>query len=417
MMCSSPGASGRDAYVKAVVAAANWLSEVAQIGSSTQAFENPAAYPHRSFIGGFRTEYDTSTRRWWVNGPVFHAGQAIRALLVAAEVTGEGRFRASAIRAGEFIADECIEDVESPQQGLLMSLEQNEDEINIQVTVEALSGMLDLYEATEDGRYWSLLERNAEILVRDAYLPEHRLMHHHYSLTQQRFIGDVSSGYPGRAMVDDAFFLRMFRVSGNQDYRTVFLEMADRLIEIERPPGTWIDLPPWRAIEGRIHNRKNWWWGYPLLAAYDETGNSRYLECAVRAADWWLEGQTIDGGMYYSPGPDHSHTAYGLCTSVSAVAAMYCLELWNRIGESRFLEAAHRSLGYLLRAQFSEAEPALNVVGALYEAPNQPDGTTCPGFLVRDLPAIFAIRAWAMAMGTPAVLDLDSSSVECGMKW
>ncbi len=416
-MVSPPGAKAHDRYLEAVLAAASWLTDVAQIGSSSDSFDNPAAYPHRRFVGGFKTEYDTSTRRWWVNGPVFHAGQAIRALLVAAEVTGERRFRDSAIRAGEFIAGECIEDVDAPQQGLLMSLEQNEDEINIQVTVEALSGMLDLYEATGDERYWSLLERNAEILMRDAYLPEHRLMHHHYSLAHQRFIGDESSGHPGRAMVDDAFFMRMFRISGNSEYRSIFLEMADRLVEIERPPGTWIDLPPWPASEGRIHNRKNWWWGYPLLAAYDETGESRFLECAVRAADWWRAGQTIDGGMYYSPGPDHSHTALGLCTSVSAVAALFWLELWNRIGEVRFLEAAHRSLGYLVRAQFSDAGTDPNVVGALFETPNQPDGTTCPGFLVRDLPAIFAIRAWAMAMGTPALLDLDSESVDHGMKW
>jgi len=236
-----------------------WLRDVAQVRGPGQPFENQAGYPHADFTGAMRTEYDTKTRVWSTNGPVFHSGQAIRSFLVARRRLGDDRYLDAALAAGEFLLRERIDEPGHPQRGLLMSLEQNEDEINIQVTVEALSGLLDLYEETADGRYLDAVRESVDILIRDAYQPDERLLLDHYSLGRREFFHDPENAVAGRAVLDDAVFLRLSDATGDTRYRDVFLAMADRLLEEEGPLGTWLRFPPWREEVGRIHNRKQLW--------------------------------------------------------------------------------------------------------------------------------------------------------------
>lgn len=111
--------SRRVACLDALVRASNWIVDSAQIHRDDQEFENPEKYPHGSFLGAMRTEYDTSTQLWTVNGPVFHSGQAIRALMTANRRTGDHRFMESALLAGEFLMRERIDEPGHPHNGLL----------------------------------------------------------------------------------------------------------------------------------------------------------------------------------------------------------------------------------------------------------------------------------------------------------
>lgn len=364
-----------------------------------------------------RTEYDTTTRTWAINGPVFHTGQAIRSLLVAHKRTGNPRYRQAALTGGEFLLRETIDEHHHPQQGLLKSLEQNDDEINVQVTIEALAGLLDLFEVTGDDRYLKVCRESADILIRDAYLPEERLMLDHYSLRQRRFIHDPDNDVPGRAMVDDAVLARLSAASHEARYGEVFLAMADRLLLEEGPSGTWLKFPPWKPSRGRIHNRKTWWWGWPLLAAFDLSGEQRFLDGAVRAGDWYLRTQNLDGGLYYTPGPDERHNSFGLCTSVTAVAVIFWSDLYRRLGDERYLDPIQRGIGYLLAAQFRDDVDDPDVRGALFESPKPPDGTLCPGYRVRDIAAIFAIRAWDAVLDIPDLLSSGEDWADTTMKW
>ena len=63
------------------------------------------------------------------------------------------------------------------------------------------------------------------------------------------------------------------------------LAMADRLLREEGPTGTWLRFPPWPPELGRVHGRKSWWWGWPLLAAVLHTGGAAAL---VMAFTWAL---------------------------------------------------------------------------------------------------------------------------------
>src|SRR3712207_6684015 len=90
---------------------AEWLITKAQVpagGRAAAPFDDPLAYPHGDYAGAIRTEYDTKTRRWGVNGPTWHAGQAIIALLVAERRLGDARYRDAALAAGEFVLRERL---------------------------------------------------------------------------------------------------------------------------------------------------------------------------------------------------------------------------------------------------------------------------------------------------------------------
>lgn len=397
--------------------AADWLILRAQIRGPEQTFENPERYPHADFAGAMRTEYDTTTKVWSINGPVFHTGQAVRALLVAYRRTGDARYRDSALLGGEFLLRERIGEPGHPQFGLLKSLEQNDDEINVQVTIEAMAGLLDLFELTGDARYLDLARNSAEILVDGAYLPDQRLMLDHYSLKKRAFFRDPDNEFPGRAMLDDAVLVRLSKLTGEERFQDVFLAMAGRIFDAEGPSGTWLHFPPWKPSAGRIHNRKSWWWGWPLLSAYDVSGEQRFLDGAIRAADWYLRTQNLDGGLYYTPRPDERHNSFGLCTSVVAVAAIFWADLLNRTGDQRYLDPIRRANGFLLAAQFGQNVPDPDARGALFESPKPPDGSLAPGFRVRDIAPIFAIRAWDAILEIPALLEGGEDWADTSMKW
>jgi hypothetical protein len=406
-----------DALQRLLISATDWLVDCAQITNENDHFDNPAGYRHTSFVGSFRTEYDTKSRRWWINGPAFHTGQAIRSLLVAFRRTGRDRYQQAAVLGGEFLLREVIDESHHPQNGLLLSLEQNDDEINVQVTFEALSGLLDLFAVSQDDRFLQAVVRSVDILIRDAYLPEHHLMLDHYSLKRREFFHDPDNTLPGRAMIDDALLLRLSAATGDPQYRQLFLEMARRLVRAEEPIGTWIGLPPWTPDRGRIHNRKNWWWGWPMIAAFNTSGEQSFLDMAIRAGNWWLNGQNLDGGLYYSPDPANRHNSFGVCTSVVAVSVLLWHDLWRQTADSRYLKAIDRAIGFLQAAQFNSDPDDENIRGALFESPKAPDGTTCPGFLIRDLAAIFAIRAADLVMDIDILTASSTDWIDTSMQW
>ena len=105
--------SRREQCETALRQSAEWLIAQAQIpagGRAAAPFDDPLGYPHGDYAGAIRTEYDTKTRRWAMNGPTWHAGQAIRALLVAERRLREPRYRTAALAAAEFMLRERLPD-------------------------------------------------------------------------------------------------------------------------------------------------------------------------------------------------------------------------------------------------------------------------------------------------------------------
>ncbi|MDQ4044232.1 MAG: hypothetical protein M3173_02130, partial [Chloroflexota bacterium] len=136
---------------------ARWLAEVARVRSDADTFEDPRAYPvpDGGYLGAVRNEYDTKTRIWYLNGPVWHTGQAIVAVLIARRRSDENDASLlDAARAmGEYILRNIVTAPGDPNDGLMLSYEGDNVTANNQVTFETLPGLLDLSAATGDSSY------------------------------------------------------------------------------------------------------------------------------------------------------------------------------------------------------------------------------------------------------------------------
>ena len=403
-----------------LLAAARWLADTARIVPGRDDVHDPYDYPvpdGAGYLGAVRNEYDTRSGIWSLNGPVWHTGQAMRAVLIAWRRTQDPTLLEAALAMGEYVARNVVSDPNDPNRGLLLAYEGDNVTINNQTALETLPGLFDLADATGDER-WLDLARQAGDFVVQGYLPDEGLIPDHYHVADARFVPDPDNPYPGRIMLDDAALVTLTERTGDVRYRDAFLGMAERGLREEDPPGNWIVFPPWHADTGRIHIRCSWWWGRPMLTAFDLTGDRRFFDAAVRAGQWYTDHQNLDGGFYYAPLRNGRHGSFALATSGSAVAAILWAELYARTGDPAYLESIGRSLRFLAAAQFtsSDGDDDPNVRGALWETLNVPDGTTKPGHRVRDIASIFAVRAYDRLLTDGLAAD-EVAPLHISMPW
>lgn len=395
---------------------ARWLAQVARVKSLDDQFLDPRSYPTADYIGAIRNEYDTKSRTWSVNGPVWHTGQAVRALLIAYRHTRDLSLRDAGTEMGRYIVRNIVVAPGEQNHNLMLAYEGDNFTVNNQTVFETIPGLLDLAQALGDSSYVEHASRAADFAL-GGFLPSEGLITDHYNVNEARFVQDKDNPLPGRPLLDDGALHQLGKETGDDRYTQIFLTMADRALREENPPGSWIIFPPWNQQTGRLHIRTSWWWGYPLLLAYDLSKDLRFWEASVRVGDWYLAQQNHDGGFYYSPLINRKHTSFGLATSGAAVASIIWSDLFTRTGNLKYKDAINRSIRFLLAAQFSDESVDPNTCGALWETIHPPDGTVCPGFLIRDIATIFAIRALDKVLSVENLLEEGEESWDNSMRW
>jgi rhamnogalacturonyl hydrolase YesR len=401
--------------MQALVDAARWLAHVARIQSEDDPYEDERDYPAPGYLGAVRNEYDTKTGTWSLNGPVWHTGQAMRAVLIGWRRSGDDSLLDAARAMGEYVARNIVDTPGHPNHGLLLAYEGDNVTINNQTVAETLPGLFDLADATGEQR-WIDLARAAGDFLLGGFNATEGLIADHYHVEEQRFIIDPDNVRQGRIILDDAALVTLSELTGDSRYRDTFLSMAERALREEDPPGNWIVFPPWHRDTERLHIRCSWWWGYPMLTAYDLTGDERFLQAGIRAAGWYLDHQNLDGGFYYSPLRSGRHGSFALATSGSAVSSIMWADLYARTGDETYRNAISRSLRFLAAAQFTQDCADPNMRGALWETLNVPDGSGCPGFRIRDIAPIFAVRAWDHLLDA-GLMDDEIAPLDNAMPW
>ncbi|MCE5309091.1 MAG: hypothetical protein LLG20_15740 [Acidobacteriales bacterium] len=370
-----------------------WITDVAQMKSDTLRGEsNSNDLRHRHWKGAMRGEYRAATRQWDFFCPTWHTGQAIKALVLAAKALNQpGLLDAARFSAG-FIEAERIADKAHPHYGLIFGFEDRGDQVNTSALLECVDGLWLLSDATGDNRYgeWALaatswVARNAYIgggLVRDAF-----------NVTTWRFVAPPwETDKPGRPLNDDAVFLKAWQRGHNPEHRKIFFEIAERLLREENPSGNWIGFKPCDAVTGSIHPRHAYWWGWPMVAAWRESRDRRYLECASRAGEWYLNAMRTDGGLFRSTRTDFKTPSFGHENSGIACATMLWQDLWKETREERWLTGISTALRGCLNLQFRDVGDP-NLKGAILEKVLPPDGTDRLPYHLRDLGTIFFVQA------------------------
>ena len=158
-----------------------WLTDVAQIkadklnGTET----NSHQLAHKHWKGALRGDYHAAEHKFDFSGPMWHTGQALKALVMASRVLEDEQYVAAARFSADFIGSERNVDRRSRNYGLIYAYEYKGDEVNTSALFESLDGLLVLAEATADRKYadWALdaafwAARNAYLsdgLFRDAF--------------------------------------------------------------------------------------------------------------------------------------------------------------------------------------------------------------------------------------------------------
>jgi len=374
-----------------------WLTDVAQIKGETLTVEkNTPRHRYASWRGAIRGEYSSDRREWDFFAPVWHTGQAIKALVLASRALGDASLLGPAELAASFIGGARVNDPNDPDHGLILAFENGPTGINTSAILEAVDGLFLLSEATgrSDYKEWALAAVRwvGARMYRGAGLFDDCYEFSERRIVPGPWLANLPDGRETRPLIDDGIFLKAYRESGDGRMRTIFLETAERLLQEEEPAGNWIRFVPCRIATGIIHPRHAYWWGHPLLAAHDETGDARFLECAIRAGEWYLNAMRTDGGLFRNTTRDFRTPSFGHENSGICCAIILWNDLWQRTADERWAAAIRTALRFCRQLQFSETSDP-NLTGALLERVRPPDGTDRSPFELRDLGTIFYAQA------------------------
>ncbi|OGV83633.1 MAG: hypothetical protein A3K19_07640 [Lentisphaerae bacterium RIFOXYB12_FULL_65_16] len=389
--------------------ACDWLVDVAQVATRELTVEkNSMRHPYSDWRGAIRGEYSAATRQWDFFCPVWHTGQAVKALLGAAQSLNEPRYRQAADAGAAFILDKQVWDTTSPDHGLILAFEDSAEFVNTSAVLECMDGLLRLADANRAPDVQQRLVRAGEFLIEKLYMPDAGLFHDAYHPGRHAVVLPnpfrTRENVGGRPLLDDSIFLKLYRQTGETRFRDVQVRVSETLVQTQRPRGNWVDYAPCNPDRMRFHPRHTYWWGLPLLDTYRETGRGEFLETAVAAGEFTLRALRSDGGYFreVSVEPDGTvNTAsFGHATSGAACGALLFLALHRETGDARWLEGAERALSFCLSMQMRTPQDP-NLKGVIIEKVLPPRGTDASPYHVRDLGTIFFIQAAVAYLGTP----------------
>lgn len=372
-----------------------WITDIAQVKNEERLPGETRKHAHRAWTGAIRGEYQVSTRQWGYFCPVWHTGQAVKALVMASDVLGDGVL-SGAIAGGDFIVGNAVR--EGEDAGLILAYEDDPERVNTSAILETLDGLFILSEKTGRAEYREAALAALDWVARKAYMPGEGLFRDCYDPVTRAMV-PARYGTVGRPLLDDAVFLKGYRLSGDERFRTIALETAERLLKDEDPPGNWVAYAPCDKVSGAIHPRHAYWWGRPMLDLFRETGDERFRAAFERSVSWYARALRRDGGLFRSTYTDFTTDSFGHATSGVGGAAIMFQDFLALTGDRGMEPHIERALAFCMRAQFTRpADP--NLQGCILEKVRWPDGTDASPYYIRDLGTIFFVQAAAAWLRT-----------------
>lgn len=412
------GGISRAALEDAARLACRWLTNVAQVKSERLRAgkdQNASKLPYTNWKGAMRGEYSPAresgpaeasstrakvpARTWFFFCPIWHTGQAVKALSLAYRYFGDRGYLESARLGADFIVRHQNRDQAAEDFGCIAAYEDHNDIINTSAILECCGGLFELSRVTGDEQYAGAAVNAIQWVVRklytsnglftDGYDPVKR------ALSTQGWAD--KSGVPGRPLLDDGVLLTTWQRTRDEKIRRAFYETADRLIATEEPPGNWVNYVPSNWKRGSLHPRNAFWWGRPMWMAFKDSQDEKYRKCFERVCDWYVLAMRHDGGMLRNTYADFSTDSFGHATSAVGCACMMFHDSIVELGSQKYLENLALGLKYMMTMQVTRAGDP-NMQGVIIEKVLAPGGSDAASWYVRDLGTIFFITAACLTL-------------------
>lgn len=405
------GGIDRAELQEALQMACEWLAGVAQMKGEhlTEGREtNSKEYPYTNWKGAIRGEYfagqrdaknDIPPRVWSFFGPIWHTGQAVRALTLAHGCLGRAEWLDAAKRGADFILRHQVSDKNSPDYGAILAFEDHADVINTSAVLECCDGLFELSKTSGDRIYARQAAEAVGWVVRTLYKGDGLFHDGFIPGTRQKTAQGWKSkaGIEGRPLLDDGVLLIAALQTKDDRLRRVFYEVADTLLANEEPAGNWINYVPCSWKKGSIHPRHAFWWGRPMWMAYKDSGNEKYRACFNRACEWYVRAMRRDGGLFRNTYSDFTTDSFGHATSGVGAACMMFHDQAVHLGNGSFNGSLVQGLRFIMNMQVRKAADP-NMQGVIIEKVLPPDGTDACPWQIRDLGTIFFVAAASLAL-------------------
>ena len=380
---------------KSLVAALRFLTESAIVRDNAPPGEHSQEFGYTFWNGALRGEYSLAEKQWDTFCPVWHTGQGIKALCLAAQALGERKYLDYAVECAGFLLANQLHG--GGDDGLLLAFEDDPQMVNTSAILESLDGLFMLADMLGEARYEKAALDAAAWIARKAWLPDEGRFQDTYDIRSRTFkvLADLPNA--SRPLLDDCIFYRCYLRCGNTAYRDIALATAETLLRDEGPEGNWIKYHPCVKATGSIHPRHAFWWGRPMAELFGYTGDERYKEIFFRAVRWYENALRHDGGLFRGTYPDFNTDSFGHAASGSACAALCFMER-AKFGESdHFISLAGKCINFCMRMQLTAPEDT-SLTGVIIEKVMPPDGSGRNPYYIRDLGTVFFIQAAAAYM-------------------
>ena len=196
--------------------ACDWLTDVAQVKTDDLPVDthDKVGFGYASWKGSIRGEYSVAEKTWWYYCPVWHTGQAVKSLLLAADFLGEQKYLQAARMGADFIYANQVWDQTNPDHGLILAFEDHRDKTNTSAIMECMDGLMLLADKIESQHMWDRLIAAGHFIVDKLYMPEVGLFRDCYDPNTHSVVLPnpyvTKNNIGGRPLIEDGILVRLY---------------------------------------------------------------------------------------------------------------------------------------------------------------------------------------------------------------
>lgn len=337
---------------------------------------NFAAFSLLDEQGKSRCDYNITEGKWYEYEPPWHTGQVINALVESYKITKDKAYLNEAVRAGNWWISLQITD-HPKLKGMLNAIHgDGNDNIVFATISDGTPGLFNLYKITNDKKYAEVATSAGKWMLENMYVPEHGVFYDVVDPKTGEVMKENSPFWPdkkeqnlydvSRPNNEGSLFKEMFEFTGKDEYKKVFIELCESLVEKQDEYGLWMDFTPNHKEAGTFHPRFNLWYAESLIEGFELTGDKKYLDAAAKTLRTYLKVMRKEGTFFYVNYLDGRYNENSITGSATAFCGMLAIRLVKN-GYDEFKESIERSINWILLNRFSAEHPDPNLRGSVID--------------------------------------------------